>query len=96
MRRADRIRSHSLQDIHAITLKPVGQRRAHSGVVLMIAGSLELDGLTIQKKTFARIPCDGAHAEHNALGIANFAARFDGHYHRVEIRRLGRPQGWIK
>src|SRR5258708_20925927 len=60
----------------------------------MIAGAFELHGLAVQEKTFVRVPCDGTHAERNALGIASFAARFDGHYYRVETRSLGRPQRW--
>ena len=79
-----------------IPLHPVGQRRAHAGVILMVAGAFDLDGFAVEEKSLVGIPLDVAHAEGDALRVAGFAAGFDRDDSRVQIRSLRRPQRRIR
>ena len=50
----------SLQHANAESLQPVGQRRAHAGVILVIAGALNLQRLAVEEESLVRVedaPC---------------------------------------
>ena len=70
----------------------VRQRRAHAGVVLVIAGALELDGLAVQQEALLGIERDGANAERRFVAIDDCAA--DAHLgdELVEIALFERPE----
>ena len=86
MRGAHGIATHLLQDSNAECLHAIGQRRAHSGVILVIARALNLHGLSVQEEAMVRIELHGPHSERYALGIANLISGLDSHDRRVEIR----------
>ena len=52
-------------------LQAIGQRRAHAGVILVIAGALNLDRLAVEEEALVGIEDCRAHAEADALGIAD-------------------------
>ena len=51
----------------------IGQRCANAGVVLVIARALDLDGFSVERKSFVWIKDSGAHAEVDLLGVDSFA-----------------------
>ena len=63
VRGAQRVAAHLLQLANAVVLHRIGQRRAHAGVVLVIAGSLQLDRLAVQEESLLRVERDRANAE---------------------------------
>ena len=96
MRGAHRVASHFLQHAETEPLKPVGQGRAHSRVVLVVAGALDLQGFAVEQESLVGIEDRRAHAKAYPLRVARMAARFHGHNRRIEIRRIHRPKFWIR
>jgi hypothetical protein len=62
VRGAHRVAAHLAQHAKPEPLQPVGQRRAHAGVILVVAGALNLQRLAVEKnplsasKTAVRTP----------------------------------------
>src|SRR5205823_4620046 len=86
-----RVRSHAFENIYAVILQLVGQRRANSGVVLVVACAFELHGLAVEEETSVGIPPERPDAKAHALGIADLATGFDGYESRIKVRSLWRP-----
>jgi len=79
MRRAHCVAAHFAQHCEPEPLQGIRDRRTNSRVVLVIAGSLNLHGLSIQKKSLVRRELRGSHSKAHALRIASLASRFNGH-----------------
>src|SRR5579872_4731024 len=62
----------------------------------MIAGTFDLDGFAVEKKSLVGIPSKLAYAEADALRIACFAAGLDRDNRRIHIRRFRRPERGIR
>ena len=77
-------------------LQAVGQRRAHAGVVLVIAGALDLDRFAVEEEALVRIEDSRAHAKGDALGVARLAVRLDGDDGGVEVGLIDRPERGIR
>jgi hypothetical protein len=92
VRGAHGVAAHLAQHSQPEPLQPVRHRRAHSGVILVVAGALNLDGFAVEEESLVGVEVRGAHTKADALGIARLAVRFHGHNRRVEIRRIHRPQ----
>ena len=73
VRGAHGIAAHLLQHAEAEALQAVGQRRAHAGVILMVAGALNLERLAVEEEALVGVEDGGAHAKADALGIARLA-----------------------
>ena len=71
VRCADGVAAHLAQHRQPEPLQRIGYRRADTGMVLVIAGALDLHGLAIQEKPLVGIEHGGTHAEVDALGIAD-------------------------
>ncbi len=91
VRRAKGIAAHLLQFAHAEVLDRVRNRRAHPCVILVIAGSLELDGLAVQQEALLGIECADADAEGRLITISDCAAHFDLRNELVQIALFERP-----
>ncbi len=61
----------SLQHAQPEALQPVGQRSAHAGVVLVVAGALDLERFAVEEEALVRIEQRRAHAKGHALRIAH-------------------------
>ena len=92
VRGAHRVAAHLAQHPQPEPLQPVRHRRAHSGMVLVVAGALNLQRFAVEEESLVGIEDRGAHAKADPLGIARLAARLHRHNRRVEIRRIHRPQ----
>ena len=92
VRCSDRVAPHLAQYVQPEPLQPVGQRRAHPRVVLMVAGALNLQRLAIEEEPLGRIEDRGPHPKAHPLGIARLPIGLNRHNRRVEIRRIHRPQ----
>ena len=69
VRRAEGVAAHLLQLADAVVLHGVGQRRAEPGVVLVIAGALQLDRLAVEEEALLRVELDDANAERRFVPI---------------------------
>jgi hypothetical protein len=85
---ADGVATHFLKNAEAESLKPVRERRANAGVVVMIACALNLDGLSVEEKAFVGIELYGADTKRYALGVTRFSRSLDGDDGRIEGRRI--------
>src|ERR1035437_8096636 len=74
MRRAIRVAVHFLQLSNAVVLEGVGESRAYSGVVLVIAGSFQLDRLAVQEEALLRVEFHRANAEGRLVTVDYIAA----------------------
>ena len=79
-----------------IPLQPVGKRRAHARVVLMVAGAFDLHRLAVEEESLVGVPRDRAHAKADALGVARLPAGLDRDHRRVKVRSFRRPQRGIR
>ena len=86
------VRAHFLQLGDAEILQPVGQRRAHAGVILVIACSLEEVGLAVEEETLLRVESERADAELRLLAIHGPSAALHRGDEPVKPRRLRRPK----
>ena len=92
VRGAQRVAAHFLQRAHAVILHRIGHRRAHAGVVLMVAGALQFDGLAVEQEALVRIKHAGADAEGRLIAIRNGAAGFHLGHQLVQVALFQRPQ----
>ena len=70
VRSAHRIAAHLAQHGKPEPLQRIRHRRTHSGMILVIAGALNLHRLAIQKESLVCGELCGAHTKAHALGIA--------------------------
>ena len=63
-----------LQHAHAKGLQAVRHSRAHSGVVLVVAGALDFELLAVQEESVIGVETEEPHAKVDALGIADLVA----------------------
>ena len=77
-------------------LQPVGQGRAHAGVILVIAGALNLERLAVEEEALVGVEERRAHAKAHSLGITGLAAGLHGHNRRVKVRSIHRPERRIR
>ena len=96
MRSAHGISTHLAQHSQTEPLQPVRQSSPYTGMVLVVARSLNLQGFAIQEEALLRIEHRGAHAEAHSFGIANFGVGLDRDDGRIEIRCVDRPQRGIR
>ena len=75
VRGANGVAAEFLQLLHAEFLQRIRNGRADAGVVLVIAGAVNLVMLAVQQKAVVRVEADGADAERGFLLINNFAVR---------------------
>ena len=73
MRSAHRVAAHLLEYAQPEVLQAVGQRNPHASVILVVAGSLNLERFAVKEESLLRIELYGAHTEGHALGIAHRA-----------------------
>ena len=92
MRGTHGIASHLLQHRRAEVLQPVRQRRAHAGMVLVVARTLNLDVLSVEKEALVSGKGRGAYAKVHILRIHHFPARRDTHLCPVKVWRIRRPE----
>ena len=95
MRGAHGVAAHLLQHADAEGLQPVRQRRADSGVILVVAGALNLHRLPVEQEAVVGVELDGAYAKRDALGVADLVAGLDGHDGCVEVGGVDGPEGRI-
>src|SRR5579859_5982007 len=100
MRSAHRVSAHVFQYADAIPLQPVRQGGAHSRMILMVAGALDLHGLAVEEESLVGVPANIANAEADALGVVplQITARLfglDRNFGSVEVRSLRRPESRI-
>ena len=96
VRGAHGVAAHIFQHTDAIPLQAVGKRRAHAGVILMIAGAFDLHRLAVEKKSLVGIESDGAHPETHTLSIAGLSAGFNRHDRRIKVGSRRRPAFGIR
>ena len=92
VRQAHGIGAHLLEFLHAKLVEAVRQGHAHPGEILVVAGALDFDGLTVQKKSAVRVETDGAHAKVRGDLIHRLPADQHTGAETVQIRVLARPQ----
>ena len=92
MRRAIGVAAHRLQPFEPPDVQAVRHREADAGVVLMVAGALDLDRLAVEEKAVVRIEADRADAECARVAIDDRAIDQDLADQRVEVRRFRRPK----
>ena len=86
----------SLQHAETKPLQPIRHRRAHAGVVLMVAGALNLERFAVKEESLVGIEANRAHAKADALGVATLPSGLrrslwpsrDWAIHRPERRSL--------
>ena len=86
------VAAHLAQHGQTEALQAVGQRGADTGVIVMVAGALNLQRLAVEEKALVGVKLHSADAKTDALGIARFASAFNGHNGRVEIRLIDGPE----
>jgi hypothetical protein len=92
VRSAIGVAAHLLQLRDAEILQRVRQRRAHAGMVLVIARAFENVRLAVQQKSLVLVECHGADAELGFLAVNHFAVRFNRRDELVKFRGFGRPE----
>ena len=92
VRGANGIAAHVLQHSQAEPLQPVGESGPHSGVIVMIAGALDLQLLSIQKKALVCIEYCGADAKGHPFSIGYLPVSLNGNLCGVKVRLGDRPQ----
>src|ERR1035437_505177 len=89
---AVRVAAHFLKLSDAVVLEGVGESRAHSGVVLVIAGSFQLDRLAVEKEALLRVEFHRANAEERLATVDYIAASAYLGHPPVEVSLLKGPQ----
>ena len=92
VRRAIGVAAHLLEPLDAEGLQRVGKRRAHAGVVLMVARALQLDVPVVQEEPVVGVEAQRANAEGRLAAVDLGAVDLDARDQRVEVRRLERPE----
>ena len=92
VRGADGVAAELLQFLHAEFLQRIRDGRADAGVVLVIAGAVNLVMLAVQQKAVRRVKADGADAERGFFLVNNFAGDGNGGDEFVELGRFRRPE----
>ena len=95
MCRTHRIAAHGLQHRETEALQTIGQRGADTGMILVIACSLDLQRFAVQKESFVRIEDRSANPETDSFCIARAAVNFNRRDGAVEIRIVDRPKLWV-
>jgi hypothetical protein len=70
VRGAHGVAAHLAQHAQPEPLQPVGHSRAHAGVVLVVAGALNLERLAVEEESLVGVEDRGAHAKAHPLGVA--------------------------
>ena len=91
MRSAHRIRGHVFQNADAVILQTIRQSCADSSMILMVAGTFDLDRLSIQKEAFVDVDLERPNTECDLLGISSRRARLNADDRGVKVRLLRRP-----
>ena len=86
------IRAHLLEALDAVGLQPVRERRAHAGMVLVIARALDFHGLAVQEKSLIRVETNGADTELRFEAVGRRAFAIHGAQQAIKIRLFNRPQ----
>ena len=81
-----------LEQAHLAQLGVVVGRSAKQSVVVMHAGTEELDGLAVEQQPVLGVPVERAHAEAHRLLFKSLATGHQPRVGPVELRRVGRPQ----
>src|ERR1035437_3346925 len=92
MRRAIRVAVHFLQLSDAVVLESVGESRAYSGMVLVVAGSFQLDRLSVQEESLLRVEFHRANAEGRLATVDYIAASAYLGHQPVEVSLLKGPE----
>src|ERR1035438_9536019 len=80
----------------SVKIKGTCNHHDHAGVIMMVAGTLDLYRLAVEKESFVSVPRDCAYAKAQALRVARLAARLNRHHHRIHVRGLRRPECGIR
>ncbi len=91
MRRAIGVAAHRLELLEPPDVQAVGHREADAGMILVVAGALDLDRLAVEEKAVVRIEADAADAEPGLVAVDDGVGDDDVACQRVELRRLQRP-----
>src|ERR1039457_4550028 len=92
MRGADGVAAHLTQHIQAERLQPVRQSGANASMIVMVAGSLDLQLLSIQEKALVCIEYGGADAKGHPSSIGYLPVGLDSNHCGVKVRRGDRPE----
>ncbi len=92
VRGANGVAAEFLQLLEAECLQRVRNRGADAGVVLVIAGAVDLIVFAVEQKAEVRVEGHGADAENGFLAVDNLASHRDGGDELVELRRFRRPE----
>ena len=88
MGRPVRVAPHGLQALDAKLLQSVGQRRADTGVILVIVGSLEEDALAVEEEAAIRVESNRSNAEAGRMQVDLLSIGNDLGHQPIERRRL--------
>ena len=89
---AEGITTHLLQLADAVVLNGVRQGGADAGVVLVIAGALDLDVLAVEENPLLRVDGDGAYAEGGLVAVHGRLVGAEFSDELVEIALFQRPE----
>jgi hypothetical protein len=91
VRRAQGVAAHFLELADAEVLHRVRDCGAHAGMVLVIAGSFQLDDFAVEEETLDGVELHGANAEAGLVAIDDFAACLEFGDQPVEVSFFERP-----
>ena len=92
VRGPQRIAAHLLQLADPVVLHRVGQRSAHAGVVLVVAGAFHFHRASVQQESLLRVELHRANAERGPVAVHRLAAHPHLGHQRVQVSLLQRPQ----
>src|ERR1035437_10711141 len=87
VRGANRVAAHLLELADAVVLHGVRQRGTHTGMILVVAGALQLDGLAIHQKALLGVKFRDSNAEWSLTAIHHLPVRLNLGDQLVEIGR---------
>ena len=95
VRATNGIHAHFLELADAEFPHRVWHRHTDSGVVLMDAHALDFERLVVEVKAARSIEAQRAKSSWGDRFIQNPFAVFEDGFHRIQGRRIHRPQAWI-
>ena len=95
VRATNGIHSHFLELADAEFPHRVGHRHTDACVVLVDADALDFERLVVEVKTGRGIKAQRAKSSWGERFIQNPFAVFEDGFHRIQGRRIHRPQAWI-